>query len=103
MILGPDGEAKMVDGWKQKYKTDMFTSSQNQVNVLKAMKKKNSRHHRVRRRSNKSYTEIVHGRYHCQPPRPDAHCCAPPAQIRITKRTGLRRSRTCARTQHSII
>jgi len=40
MILGPDGEAKMVDGWKQKYKTDMFTSSQNQVNVLKAMKVK---------------------------------------------------------------
>jgi maleate cis-trans isomerase len=38
MILGPDGEAKLVDGWKQKYKTDMFTSSQNQVNVLKAMK-----------------------------------------------------------------
>ncbi len=40
MILGPDGEAKLVDGWKQKYKTDMFTSSQNQVNVLKAMKLK---------------------------------------------------------------
>jgi maleate cis-trans isomerase len=40
MILGPDGEAKMVDGWKQKYQTDMFTSSQNQVNVLKAMKLK---------------------------------------------------------------
>jgi maleate cis-trans isomerase len=38
MILGPDGEAKLVDSWKQKYKTDMFTSSQNQVNVLKAMK-----------------------------------------------------------------
>ncbi len=38
MILGPDGEAKMVDGWRQKYKTDMFTSSQNQVNVLKALK-----------------------------------------------------------------
>jgi maleate cis-trans isomerase len=38
MLLGPDGEAKLVDGWKQKYKTDMFTSSQNQVNVLKAMK-----------------------------------------------------------------
>jgi maleate cis-trans isomerase len=38
MILGPDGEAKMVDGWKEKYKTDMFTSSQNQVNVLRAMK-----------------------------------------------------------------
>ena len=40
MILGPDGEAKLVDGWKQKYKTDMFTSSQNQVNVLKALKLK---------------------------------------------------------------
>ena len=38
MILGPDGEAKLVDGWKEKYKTDMFTSSQNQVNVLRAMK-----------------------------------------------------------------
>jgi len=38
MILGPDGEAQLVDSWKQKYKTDMFTSSQNQVNVLKAMK-----------------------------------------------------------------
>jgi maleate cis-trans isomerase len=40
MILGPDGEAKMIDGWKQKYQTDMFTSSQNQVNVLRAMKLK---------------------------------------------------------------
>ena len=40
MILGPDGEAKLVDGWKQKYKADMFTSAQNQVNVLKAMKLK---------------------------------------------------------------
>jgi maleate cis-trans isomerase len=40
MILGPDGEAKLVDGWRQKYKTDMFTSSQNQVNVLKAIKAK---------------------------------------------------------------
>jgi maleate cis-trans isomerase len=40
MILGPDGEAKLVDGWRQKYKTDMFTSSQNQVNVLRAMKLK---------------------------------------------------------------
>jgi len=38
MILGPDGEAKLVDEWRQKYKTDMFTSSQNQVNVLRAMK-----------------------------------------------------------------
>jgi maleate cis-trans isomerase len=38
MILGPDGESKLVDGWKDKYKTDMFTSSQNQVNVLRVMK-----------------------------------------------------------------
>jgi len=38
MMLGPDGENKMVEGWKEKYKTDMFTSSQNQVNVLRAMK-----------------------------------------------------------------
>ena len=40
MILGPDGEAKMVDGWKEKYKTDMFTSSQNQVNAMRALKVK---------------------------------------------------------------
>ncbi len=40
MILGPEGETKLVEGWKEKYKTDMFTSSQNQVNVLKAMKVK---------------------------------------------------------------
>ena len=41
MLLGPAGEAKMVDGWKEKYKTDMFTSSQNQVNaVSKALKAK---------------------------------------------------------------
>jgi maleate cis-trans isomerase len=38
MILGPDGEERLVDGWRQKYRTDMFTSSQNQVNVLRAMK-----------------------------------------------------------------
>ena len=38
MLLGSDGEAKLVDGWRQKYKTDMFTSSQNQVNVLRALK-----------------------------------------------------------------
>jgi maleate cis-trans isomerase len=38
MLLGPQEEAKLIDGWKQKYKTDMFTSSQNQVNVLRAMK-----------------------------------------------------------------
>jgi maleate cis-trans isomerase len=41
MILGPEAEAKLVDGWKQKYQTDMFTSSQNQVNVLRAMNIKN--------------------------------------------------------------
>lgn len=38
MFLGPDGEAKLIDSWTQKYKTDMFTSPQNQVNVLRAMK-----------------------------------------------------------------
>jgi maleate cis-trans isomerase len=38
MILGPDDEAKLVDSWRQKYNTDMFTSSQNQVNVLRTMK-----------------------------------------------------------------
>jgi maleate cis-trans isomerase len=40
MLLGPDGESKMVDGWKQRYKTDMFTSSQNQVNAMRALKAK---------------------------------------------------------------
>ena len=30
----------MVDGWKQKYATDMFTSSQNQVNAFRALKVK---------------------------------------------------------------
>jgi maleate isomerase len=38
MLLGPDREATLIDSWTQKYKTDMFTSSQNQVNVLRAMK-----------------------------------------------------------------
>jgi maleate isomerase len=38
IILGPDGESELIGGWTQKYKTDMFTSSQNQVNVLRAMK-----------------------------------------------------------------
>jgi hypothetical protein len=36
MLLGPAGETKMVDGWKEKYRTDMFTSSQSQVNALRA-------------------------------------------------------------------
>src|SRR5258705_9980799 len=38
MLLGPAGEAKMVDGWKQKYGIDMFTSSQSQVNAMRALK-----------------------------------------------------------------
>ena len=40
MLLGPAREAEMVDGWKRKYKTDMFTSSQNQVNAFRALKAK---------------------------------------------------------------
>jgi len=40
MLLGPAAETTMVDGWKQKYKIDMFTSAQNQVNVLNALKVK---------------------------------------------------------------
>jgi maleate cis-trans isomerase len=38
MLLGPAREAEMVDGWKRKYSTDMFTSSQNQVNAFRALK-----------------------------------------------------------------
>src|SRR5215471_18603766 len=41
LLAGPAAEKRMVDGWKTKYKTDMFTSSQNQVNVLNALKVKN--------------------------------------------------------------
>jgi maleate isomerase len=40
MLLGPAREAEMVEGWKRKYNTDMFTSSQNQVNAFKALKAK---------------------------------------------------------------
>ena len=40
MLLGPAREAEMVDGWKRKYNTDTFTSSQNQVNAFKALKAK---------------------------------------------------------------
>jgi maleate cis-trans isomerase len=40
MLLGPVREAEMVDGWKRKYNTDMFTSSQNQVNAFRALKAK---------------------------------------------------------------
>jgi maleate isomerase len=38
MLIGPQAETKLVDGWKQKYGIDMFTSAQNQVNVLRAIK-----------------------------------------------------------------
>jgi maleate cis-trans isomerase len=37
MLLGPAREAEMIDGWKQRYNTDMFTSSQNQVNAFRAL------------------------------------------------------------------
>jgi maleate isomerase len=40
MLLGPAREAEMVDGWKRKYSTDMFTSSQNQVNAFRALRAK---------------------------------------------------------------
>ena len=40
MLLGPAREAEMVDGWKRQYNTDMFTSSQNQVNPFRALKVK---------------------------------------------------------------
>jgi maleate isomerase len=40
MLLGPTREAEMVEGWKRKYNTDMFTSSQNQVSAFKALKAK---------------------------------------------------------------
>ncbi len=40
MLLGPARETEMVDEWKQKYKVDMFTSSQNQVNAFRALKVK---------------------------------------------------------------
>jgi hypothetical protein len=38
MLLGPAREAEMIEGWKRKYNTDMFTSSQNQVSAFKALK-----------------------------------------------------------------
>src|SRR5262249_34154795 len=37
MLVGPKREAEIVDGWKKKYNTDMFTSSQNQVNAFRAL------------------------------------------------------------------
>jgi maleate cis-trans isomerase len=38
MLMGPEAETRLVDGWKQKHGIDMFTSAQNQVNVLKAIR-----------------------------------------------------------------
>jgi maleate cis-trans isomerase len=38
MLVGPEAERRLVDGWKQKYGIDMFTSAQNQVNVLRAIR-----------------------------------------------------------------
>jgi maleate cis-trans isomerase len=40
LVLGPAREAEMVDSWKRKYNTDMFTSPQNQVNAFRALKAK---------------------------------------------------------------
>ena len=40
MLLGLTREAEMVDGWKRKYKIDMFTAPQNQVNAFRALKVK---------------------------------------------------------------
>jgi len=40
MLLGPAREAEMIEEWKRKYNTDMFTSSQNQVNAFRALKAK---------------------------------------------------------------
>jgi maleate cis-trans isomerase len=38
MLIGREAETRMVDGWKRKYGIDMFTSAQNQVNVLRALR-----------------------------------------------------------------
>jgi maleate isomerase len=37
MMQGPKREAEIVSGWEKKYKTSIFTSSQNQVNALRAL------------------------------------------------------------------
>jgi maleate cis-trans isomerase len=37
MLIGREAETRMVDAWKRKYGIDMFTSAQNQVNVLRAI------------------------------------------------------------------
>ena len=38
MLLGYKGEQELIRKWEKKYKTPMFTSGQNQVNALKALK-----------------------------------------------------------------
>jgi maleate isomerase len=41
MILGLHGETELIDSWQRKYKTPMFTSSQNQIDAFKALNAKN--------------------------------------------------------------
>lgn len=40
MVHGFKGEAKIVDKWEKKYKVPIFTSGQNHINALKALKAK---------------------------------------------------------------
>ena len=40
MLLGPQREAEVVSGWEKRYGIPMFTSSQNHVNALRALKVK---------------------------------------------------------------
>jgi maleate isomerase len=40
MLLGPQRETEVVDGWKKRYGIPMFTSSQNHVNAFRALKVK---------------------------------------------------------------
>jgi len=40
MVLGLDGEKKLVDGWEQKYKAPIFTAGQNHITALKALNAK---------------------------------------------------------------
>lgn len=40
MIQGPQREAEIVSGWEKKYRVPIFTSSQNQVNALRALRVK---------------------------------------------------------------
>jgi maleate cis-trans isomerase len=40
MVQGFKKEAKLIDGWEKKYKVPMFTSGQNHIHALKALKAK---------------------------------------------------------------